>query len=155
MAPHVISLTSFLRFNEDVEELIYVSYDGRKVEAKTSYNVSLDDLFSIEELSYRSRVFILSSIFNKIEAKRILMKFNVDVFVTDVIEFSEFKKISKIVNSPTWIFITGSRIEHELTKLNGIKSYLIPLHYKSLKEYVNSTSKHKVEEGLYYSPRCT
>lgn len=154
MMPQIISVTSFLKFNTDVEEPIYLLYNGRKVEIKINYIVNLDDLFSIEELSYRFRVFVFSSILNKIEVKKILMRFNVDAFVTNVIDNWEFRNFHKIVNSPHWFFITGSRVEYELSSLNGIRSFLLPLHYSSLKEYVNSTSKHKIDEGLYYSSRC-
>ncbi|BDC17270.1 hypothetical protein [Acidianus sp. HS-5] len=154
MIPQVISTTAFLKFN-NIEELVYLLYDGRKIDVKTRYDVILDDLFSIEELSYRFRIFVFSSVLDKIEVKKILMRYNVDAFVTNVIDFTEFKRISKIVNSPTWFFVTASKTEYDLSTINGGKSYLIPLHYRSLMEYVNSTSKHKIEEGLYYSPRCT
>jgi len=126
----------------------------------------LEDAYSIEELSYRSRIFVFSYL-NKYYIQRALIQFNLDPFITDVISLNALipcskkdlvNKIISILHGKNWIFLTHSKIQANIFKGNGIKTVLISEedgnNFKNLIQFIDFTSSHKIDNTLYVSKGC-
>ncbi len=128
---------------EKLEEYILTkNIDQKNNESLNSFESAklklLDDAYSIEELSYRSRVFVFSYL-SKCYIEKSLIRFNLDSYITNVISLDTvipaFQKeiINKIINilhSKNWVLLTRSRMLANVFNENGIKTIVISRRWK-------------------------
>jgi hypothetical protein len=165
--------SSYLRVKyEKLEEYILTGNMETQIPSELSNNFEsmkfklLDDAYSIEELSYRSRIFIFSYL-DKYYIEKQLIQFNLDSFITNVISLKMLNSnspkelingISRVVQNKNWILLTNSGIQSSVFKENGIKSILISnengSNFKTLSQFIDFTSSHKIDDTLYMSKGC-
>ncbi len=117
------------------------------------------DAYSVEELSYRARIFLLSYL-DSLLVKRTLVQFNLDAFISNVVSLSGMRfdsvrdlidKVSKVTNSRSWILLTNSKLQADVFRGYGVKTVLVSSEgrFKDMWNYADSTSSHKVDESFY------
>ncbi len=129
-----------------------------------------DDIYYLEELSYRGRIYIATNLPKK-TAYSILNKFNVDAFISNVISAEEpkaftnnpnyFNYLVKITNLKTGYFVTANDFSISVAKSFGLKTIFLDRDGKkssinSLKKLVEITSKSYVDSKIGDSAlRCS
>ncbi|TRM73335.1 HAD family hydrolase [Sulfolobus sp. A20-N-F8] len=129
-----------------------------------------DDIYYLEELSYRGRIYIATNLPKK-TAYDILNKFNIDAFISNVISAEEpkaftnnpnyFNYLLKITNLKTGYFITANDLSISVAKSFGLKTIFLDRDGKkssvnSLKKLVEITSKSYVDSKIGDSAlRCS
>jgi FMN phosphatase YigB (HAD superfamily) len=138
--------------------------------AKEYFNVDIDkysphdDIYYLEELSYKGRVFIATNLSTR-KAYEILNRYNVDCFVTRVISaeipraFTNNEKFFNYIYNFLNIrkgeayFITANNFSINVAKAMGMKVVYIDREGKkssitSLRKFLEINSKHYVDEKM-------
>ncbi len=110
-----------------------------------------DDAYTIEELSYRARIFLFTHL-EALPVKRALIRFNLDSFVTNVVSCvgvgHDPSRVSLWVRDGNWIFLTNN--EEEAKVMKGVKTIVIGKgKHRSIQDFVDSLSSHQVDESFY------
>ena len=141
-----------------------------------------EDAYYMEELSYRARIFIVTNL-DKMLIKQYLVKYNLDVFVQDVISYNDlrrykpskefFEQASKIANNvlQAIMLISSNPSDILVGKSLGMKTYWLnrrgekypfPSNLQpdnivsSIKRIAEMTGEHKVDSSMGDSAlRCS
>jgi len=172
MTDFVITLLNTLIKIDNINDIINQIKNADKYFEINVNNISAtDDIYYLEELSYKGRIFIATNLSTK-KAYEILNKYNVDAFITRVISAEDvkvftnnikfFEHLYKITNVKRGTYlITANELSIEAARLTGFRVIYLNREGKkgnirSLKEVVEVNSKQYIDGKISDSAlRCS
>ncbi|MBP1356939.1 MAG: hypothetical protein JZD40_00375 [Sulfolobus sp.] len=156
MTDYIIDLFTLFDVKNEIWDAIKKA--EKYFEIKLDYIKPNENIYYLEELSYKGRIFIASNLTLN-DTYIILNKYNVDAFITKVVSAEEakafttnanFYKYMKRFTNANSVFITRAKEVIEVAMNAGFKVILIGngSRLSSLKDLLNHTSNHRIDTTM-------